>query len=187
MNSGYKLDMALKIKTPYKFALVAFLLGLGAAALWGLKAKIDQKVGDPSSNIALESKGEKFVERDGVRFRETNWKELVQLDVETGERGGNLNSIENKMVRIPGYIVPLTDEVSILDEFLFVPNDQACIHVPPPPPNLIVKAKLRRKLPFEDVYNPSWLMGKLEIVTTRSEYGSSAYQILDAELEKYEE
>lgn len=179
--------MKLKLKTSHKLALVAFLLGIGAAALWGLKKKIDQKIGDPSSNISLESKGENFVEREGVKYRDTNWKELVQLDVSSGERGGNLASIENQMVRIPGYIVPLTDEVSILDEFLFVPNDQACIHVPPPPPNLIVKAKLRRKLPFEEVYNPSWLMGRLEIVTTKSEYGSSAYQIQNAELEKYEE
>jgi hypothetical protein len=177
-----------KFKTPYKLAVLAFLLGLGGAALWTLKQKLDAKIGgNVSSDIALETKGDKFTERDGVSFRETNWKELVQLNVETGERGGNLSSFENKMVRIPGYIVPLTDEVSVLDEFLFVPNDQACIHVPPPPPNLIVKAKLRRKMPFEDVYNPSWLMGRLEIITTRSEYGSSAYQILDAELEKYEE
>lgn len=177
-----------KLKTQYKLAMLAFLLGLGAAGLWALKKKLDEKIGgDPSSNISLESKGENFVERGGIKYRDTNWKELVQLDVESGERGGNLGKIENQMVRIPGYIVPLTDEVSILDEFLFVPNDQACIHVPPPPPNLIVKAQLKRKLSFEDVYNPSWLLGRLEIVTTKSEYGSSAYQIQDAELEKYEE
>ncbi|MEZ4814990.1 MAG: DUF3299 domain-containing protein [Bdellovibrionota bacterium] len=180
--------MRSRMKMPYKIALLAFLLGVGAAALWTLKKKLDEKISsNVSSNIDIESKGEVFVERDGVKYRDSNWKELVQLDVESGERGGVLAQIENKMVRIPGYIVPLSDEVAVLDEFLFVPNDQACIHVPPPPPNLIIKAKLKRKLPFEDVYNPSWLMGKLEIIPTKSEFGSSAYQIENAELEKYEE
>ena len=83
--------------------------------------------------------------------------------------------------------MPLTDDVAVLDEFLFVPNDQACIHVPPPPPNLIVKAKLKQKLPFEDVYNPSWLYGKLEIIDTKSQFGEAAYQINDATIEKYDE
>lgn len=91
------------------------------------------------------------------------------------------------MVRIPGYIVPLTDGTTVLEEFLFVPNEQACIHVPPPPPNLIIKARLKNKLAFEDVYNPSWLYGKLEITETKSQYGAASYQINDAKLEKYEE
>lgn len=180
--------MQLKIKGWKKWQTIVLVLLVSGAGLYFLKLKIDQKISStPSSNITLESGSEKFAERNGIQYRETNWKELVQLDYQSGEKGEVVSKIENKMVRIPGYIVPLADEVAVLDEFLFVPNDQACIHVPPPPPNLIVKAKLKHKLPFEDVFNPSWLMGKLEIVPTKSQYGAASYQIQDAELEKYEE
>lgn len=175
-----------KLKVWQKVSLMFAVMAIAGAGLFYLKLKLEKKM-SPSTDIALETGEVRFVEKDGVKFRETNWKELVQLDYQSGERGELMGKIENTMVRIPGYIVPLTDEVAILDEFLFVPNDQACIHVPPPPPNLIVRAKLRQKLPFEDVYNPSWLMGKLEIVNTQSQAGAAAYQILDAELEKYEE
>lgn len=119
-------------------------------------------------------------------YKDLSWKDLVQLDYQTGEKKGNLKDFENQLVKIPGYIVPLTDEYTVLDEFLFVPNDQACIHVPPPPPNLIIKSKLKEKMPFEKVYNPSWLLGKLEIVTTKSEYGEAGFKIDNAQLIKYD-
>jgi hypothetical protein len=175
-----------KLKPWQKWLIIGSVLIISASVLIIIKSKLDDKI-STSSNIALESSGDKFVEKNGIKFRETNWKELVQLDYKSGEKTEVLKQVENQMVRIPGYIVPLADEVAILDEFLFVPNDQACIHVPPPPPNLIVKAKLKHKLPFEDVYNPAWLMGKLEIVPTTSQYGSAAYQIQNAEIDKYEE
>ncbi len=169
-------------------AVVIFII-LFAVATTGLiflKKYVDKKTGaaDASTKIALESKS-KFFEKDGIRYRDTNWKELVELDYQSGDKTETLTAIENTMVRIPGYIVPLADDVAVLDEFLFVPNDQACIHVPPPPPNLIIKAKLKNKISFEDVFNPSWLMGKLEIVSTQSAHGAAAYQINSAELEKY--
>ena len=169
-----------------KLILFAFLFGFGVAGLVYLKSYIDKKSGadQASSKITLEGK-KKIYEKDGFQYRETSWKELVELDYQSGKKTDTLTQIENTLVRIPGYIVPLTDEVAILDEFLFVPNDQACIHVPPPPANLIIKAKLKTKLNFDDVFNPSWLMGHLKIVNTQSQFGAAAYQIDDAELEKY--
>lgn len=177
-------------KKALRWALIAFISSFAVAGLFYLKSKIDQKVDQTlvtSSTVNLQNDGSKSFSKGGVSFREVNWKELVQLDYKSGKKSGNLNEIENKMVRIPGYIVPLTDGTTTLDEFLFVPNEQACIHVPPPPPNLIIKARLKNKLAFEDVYNPSWLYGKLEITETKSQFGAASYQINDAELEKYEE
>ena len=178
-------------KKPLRWAFFAFVFSFAVTGLFYLKSRIDQKVdsslGNPNK-INLQGDGSfKSFSKGGVSFRETNWKELVQLDYKSGKKSGNLPEIENKMVRIPGYIAPLTDGTSVLEEFLFVPNEQACIHVPPPPPNLIIKARLKNKLAFEDVYNPSWLYGKLEITETKSQFGAASYQINDADLEKYEE
>jgi hypothetical protein len=41
-------------------------------------------------------------------------------------------------LRVPGYMVPLADNLEEVTEFLLVPYPGACIHVPPPPPNQIV-------------------------------------------------
>ncbi len=56
---------------------------------------------------------------DGIR-----WGERVRLD------------LNDKDVRIPGFIVPLEyKESEIVTRFLLVPYFGACIHEPPPPPN----------------------------------------------------
>ena len=108
------------------WAIFITLFAMITVGLIFLKKYVDKKTGasDASSKIAIESKS-KFYEKDGVRYRDTNWKELVELDYQSGAKTETLTAIENTMVRIPGYIVPLADEVAVLDEFLFVPNDQA--------------------------------------------------------------
>lgn len=113
------------------------------------------------------------------------WNDLVELDYKTGEVPLKLQKLNKTRVKIAGYIVPLTDEYFVLNEFLLVPNAQACIHVPPPPPNLIIHVKLEEPLPIEKVYNPAWIEGTLEIETTNSQYGDAAFKIDDATLDEY--
>lgn len=113
------------------------------------------------------------------------WNDLVELDYKTGKAPEKLLKLNKTKVKIAGYIVPLTDEYFVLNEFLLVPNAQACIHVPPPPPNLIIHVKLDEPLPIEKVYNPAWIEGTFEIGTTNSQYGDAAFKIDDATLDEY--
>ena len=117
---------------------------------------------------------------------EVNWGELVKLDMKTGKETSRLKKLKGKRIKIPGYVVPLNDDFKTLEEFLFVPNAQACIHAPAPPPNLVIRSKVQKKIPLKKVHNPSWLFGTLEIITTQSFFGKSGYRISDAVLEKYE-
>ena len=171
-----------KIKRAFPY-LVSIVAALGFSLWWAQP----QTFFKPKQGENLVIDGTPYFEIFGNRFRDTNWKELVLFDYDSGSRPEFFSQIEGQRVRIPGFIVPLTDEIAVLDEFLFVPNDQACIHVPAPPPNLIIRAKLKEKMPMKNVFNPSWILGKLEIVPTQSEYGSSAFQIQDAQLIEYEE
>jgi hypothetical protein len=52
----------------------------------------------------------------------------------------------------------------------------ACIHVPAPPPNLIVHVKMDKgkKVAF-DFYAPVWAQGRLKIQTTQNMYTDSSY------------
>ncbi len=113
------------------------------------------------------------------------WNDLYEHDYKTGKTSEKLQKLNKKKVKIAGYVVPLTDEYFVLNEFLLVPNAQACVHVPPPPPNLIIHVKLDEPLPVEKVYNPAWIEGTFEIETTNSQYGAAAFKIDDATLDEY--
>ena len=63
-----------------------------------------------------------------------DWQTLYSFDYKAGKGPKELMDMDGKFVKIPGYVVPLSDNYTQLDEFLLVPNAQACIHVPPPPP-----------------------------------------------------
>ena len=106
---------------------------------------------------------------------EISWNTLYKYDYNTNEGPADLMALDGQLVKIPGYVVPLSDNYSELDEFLLVPDGQACIHVPPPPPNLIVAVNLRQALPMEEVSNPSWVYGIFRIEETYSVHGGSSY------------
>lgn len=114
-----------------------------------------------------------------------NWTLLYKLDYETGKAPDDLKKLHGKRVRIPGYVVPLSDNFRILQDFLLVPDAQSCVHVPPPPPNLIVQSKMIQPIPSERVYNPAWITGILRIEKAESKYGSAGFQMDVEKLEKY--
>lgn len=112
---------------------------------------------------------------DVSNYQMVKWNDLVTFDYKTGIAPDSLLEFKNKKVKIPGYIVPLDDDYVVLSEFLLVPNPQACIHVPAPPPHLIVQAKLKHPIPIEEVKNPAWIYGTLQFKTMNSEYGAASY------------
>jgi len=103
---------------------------------------------------------------------EVGWRLLASLNYRTGEPGEELAALAGKLVKIPGFTVPLEDWASSATEFLLVPYVGACIHTPPPPPNQLVYIEMddgkRAKL---DGWNPVWVEGVLEIELTESVYG----------------
>lgn len=116
---------------------------------------------------------------------EIDWYLLSKLDYKTGKAPRELKRLHDQWVKMPGFVVPLTDNYSILQEFLLVPNAQACIHVPPPPPNLIVHVHLEKALPMRQVSNPSWIVGQLKIETSTSIHGNSSFKMVNATMSKY--
>jgi hypothetical protein len=76
---------------------------------------------------------------------EVDWRMLGELDYISGKASGELATLDGKMVRIPGFMVPLEDNQKKVKEFLLVPSPQACIHVPPPPPNQMVLIEMQNE------------------------------------------
>jgi hypothetical protein len=125
----------------------------------------------------------KTLKEDGIP--RLSWKELEGLDHMTGRMSQRIRMLNNQIVKVPGYIVPLTDELESFNEFLIVPTPQACIHFPAPAPNQMFYVKTKKNLPINITYYPFWFQGKLETVSTISEFGKVSYKLTLQKLEAY--
>ena len=118
---------------------------------------------------------------------EVGWRLLAKLNYRTGEKTDSLAALEGKLVKIPGFTVPLEDWASSATEFLLVPYVGACIHTPPPPPNQLVYIEMDEgKRAKMDGWNPVWVEGVLTIEMTKSVYGDVGYTITGHRVYPYE-
>lgn len=67
-----------------------------------------------------------------------------------------------KIVRLPGYMVPLDFEPDGVRHFLLVPFIGACVHVPPPPANQIVLVLSERPYPARDYFDAVTVTGVMD-------------------------
>ena len=115
------------------------------------------------------------------------WRLLASLDNRTGKPGEELAALDGKLVKVPGFSVPLEDWASSVTEFLLVPYVGACIHTPPPPPNQLVYVKMKKgKWAFLNGWNPVWVEGVLKIEMTKSVYGHVGFTITGQRVYPYE-
>lgn len=115
---------------------------------------------------------------------EVTWELLGQLDYISGNAGSELKALDNHKVKIPGFMVPLEDAQQKVTEFLLVPSPQACIHVPPPPPNQMVYVKMDRG-GTEVAYGPIWIYGTLKLVSKKHMYGEASFEVIGDFIEPY--
>jgi hypothetical protein len=97
-----------------------------------------------------------------------------------------VSALNGVKVRLAGYVVPLeSDGAGNMVEFFFVPFYGACIHVPPPPPNMLVHVRLSHGIPTPSLYDPLTLKGVLRTQATENALAASAYGMDDGTLETY--
>ncbi len=120
---------------------------------------------------------------DGTKRLE--WWLLKELNHKTGTGSEAVMKLHGQEVRIPGFIVPLEDNQRQITEFLLVPSPQACIHVPPPPPNQMIYVKMKEPIAFEWGYRAYWIKGVLSIKNTESPYGVVSFEMMGHSVEPY--
>lgn len=116
---------------------------------------------------------------------EVDWKLLGELDYISGKATSELQALDGKSVRIPGFMVPLEDNIKKVTVFLLVPSPQACIHVPPPPPNQMVLVEMDGSEDAKVAYGPIWIYGKLSLTPKRHLYGESSFTMSGFHIEPY--
>ncbi|HYW30693.1 MAG TPA: DUF3299 domain-containing protein [Gemmatimonas sp.] len=115
-----------------------------------------------------------------------DWRVLAGLDYTNGKATDTLKKLEGKLVRIPGFVVPLDDFQEEGAEFLLVPYYGACVHTPPPPPNQIVMVGMSNKKAVKlNLFDAVWMSGRLKIATVESPYGAVGYQLEGLKVEPY--
>lgn len=116
---------------------------------------------------------------------EVTWKDLGEFDYITGVIPESLKKFDGMMVKIPGFMVPLEDSQQSVTEFLLVPTPQACIHVPPPPPNQMVLIDMDANSKTEAEFGPIWVIGKLQLRSKRHQFGESSFVMTGLRIEPY--
>lgn len=103
--------------------------------------------------------------------------------------------LNDALVRIPGYVLPLEYKGKQVSEFLLVPWVGACIHTPPPPPNQIVHVVPAKPFESTGMFAAVWVTGRLSAASTKRSLfmidGSSdidiAYSLKASAVEPYTE
>lgn len=118
------------------------------------------------------------------------WGQLQTLNVDLplAKQSSAAQKLDGKTVNIPGFMVPLEDDLDHVDEFLLVPYAGACIHVPPPPPNQMVYVKMNGSTKIHVTWtDPIVVTGQLKISTVVSPYGDVSYEMAAVSVKPYKQ
>ena len=94
--------------------------------------------------------------------------------------------LDGKVVKIPGFVVPLEGDNDRTTEFLLVPYFGACIHVPPPPPNQTVYVKFSSGVPIDTIYDAVWVTGTLTTKTWQGDLATVGYSLSGIEVSPFD-
>jgi uncharacterized protein len=118
------------------------------------------------------------------------WPTMRGLNFHTGEMTPELRQFIDAEARIPGYMVPLEDNIDEATEFLLVPYPGACIHVPPPPPNQLVHVIMDqgKTAAVRPLWEAVWVRGMVRVAAIQNSYGAvSFFQLTATQIDAYKE
>jgi hypothetical protein len=168
------------------------LLALSDVA--GLRDRKERGIALTAEESAIERKAltrlkQDRIDVDGLLAK----RDAVAARKRAAARAGN-PAIDGKIVRIPGYVLPLEFSGKKVSEFLLVPWVGACIHTPPPEPNQIVHVKPDKAFEIRRMFDAVWVTGRIAANPTKKSVeivdGSAdvevAYSLRASSVEPYE-
>ena len=87
-----------------------------------------------------------------------------------------IKQLAGTTVTIAGFMVPLDGNKDGIREFLLVPAQGQCIHLPPPPPNQMVYVRMTKK-GLEHSWEPVIVKGKFLIKKMKNQFGKSFFSM----------
>lgn len=97
-----------------------------------------------------------------------------------------VEELDGRLVRLPGFVVPVELDAQRMSEFLLVPYYGACIHVPPPPANQTIHVVAPEGQEYVgELFDTVWVVGTLRVMRTSSELAEAGYRLDVVAIEPY--
>lgn len=106
--------------------------------------------------------------------------------VEQGTGVAVTTAYNGRLVRIPGYVVPLDYDGDGVTSFILVPYVGACIHVPPPPPNQLIFVTSQTPHRVEGLFAPVIVTGMFGAAATGTQLAEIGYSLSAEKIEPFE-
>ncbi|NNL17888.1 MAG: DUF3299 domain-containing protein [Boseongicola sp.] len=90
-----------------------------------------------------------------------------------------------KIVRLPGFVVPLDFSGQGVSAFILVPFVGACVHVPPPPANQLVLVTVSEPFESKGLYEPVNVIGMFGTTSIRTQLAEVGYALSADRIEPY--
>ena len=114
-------------------------------------------------------------------------KELMEKLLKFWKESPVVHDYDGKVVKLPGFVVPLEMDAKTIQEFLLVPYYGACIHVPPPPANQTVHVVTDKNHAYQGkLFDVVWVTGTMRVEKVSSELGDAGYRIDARKVEPFE-
>lgn len=180
----------------HRFLVILLITGITASSVFA-----EDKWLERTRNGVLELKWKDLIPEDfhpeklllGKEFTslsddDPQAKKIMDTYLAEVDRAPTVASLKGRMVKIPGYVVPLEMDGEVMSEFLLVPYFGACIHVPPPPANQVVhvRAGNEETVASRSWWQTVWVTGRLSLGKSENDLASSNYVITAERVESYE-
>jgi hypothetical protein len=124
---------------------------------------------------------------DNLSDEDPRAKELMEKIKTFWKEAPVVHGYDGKLVKLPGFVVPLETDAKTIQEFLLVPYYGACIHTPPPPANQTVYVVTDEGHAYKgQLFDTVWVTGTLRVDKLSSELGDAGYRIEARMVEPYQ-
>jgi hypothetical protein len=135
------------------------LLALSDVA--GLRTRKSRGIVLTAEEAAIEKSALARLRKDGVDVDDLLARRDAIAEKKRGASAAVNASLDGKLIRIAGYVLPLEFSGTKVTEFLLVPWVGACIHTPPPEANQIVYVKADKAFDIRRDFDAVWVTGRL--------------------------
>lgn len=103
------------------------------------------------------------------------------------ELGAKLtHDYDGRMVRLPGFAIPLDFDGTGATTLILAPYVGACIHVPPPPPNQLVLVTTDAPYESDSLFDPVAVTGRFSTLAAETDLAEIGYAIAARRIEPHE-
>jgi hypothetical protein len=155
-------DLSVKVPAadnPFATLSIEQLTALGDVA--GLRARKARGITLTADEAGIETKALTKLRQDGIDVDGLLAKRQTIAEKKHVAASTVNTAIDGKVIRIPGYVLPLEFSGTKVTEFLLVPWVGACIHTPPPEPNQIVYVKPDKAFEIRRTFDAVWVTGRI--------------------------